>query len=411
MLDHLRLAIPVFPIYAVERGENNFYFEADLLSLGLNCAARIVKKDDDGSVKAFDLYAPYDTLGSDFSDMAVKFYDKGVNTLPYVELKASPLKLLQGHNIYGFESIRKGASEMIRLLICAFPKLCPYLDFPKTEVLHLDTTYMTSLPSQSFVAPALEFLSRVSNGHAKSQNVRYNNYVRWGVQNSRYIGRKAYGKLEEVENQIKQLQKKAVNDEQALKKLNALYAAKDFADGKLRFEARICKTYLVKNGYPSNLFELVKLQNEQPDLLKNLWVIAFKPIFDALKGENMALNEDDKVFEMLKSKLFTVTKSGNISYTKAINAYKFYKTLKSDGYESVKLSFCETASGRRLFYGQMKQLTDCGISKAYLQNLHSEKPKLVPFVNFIEIDFDNHLPSDYVEPDVKFDIFDLYFVA
>ena len=252
----MRLAIPVFPIYAVERGENHFYFEGDLLSLGLNCAARIVKKDDDDdSVKAFDLYAPYDSLGSDFSDMAVKFYDKGINTLPYVEIKASPLKLLQGHNIFGFESIELGAVEMLGMLITAFPKLCPYLDFEKTEVLHLDTTYMASLPTQNFVAPALEFLSKVSNGHAKSQNVRYNNYVRWGVQNSRYVGRKAYGKLEEVENQIKQLKKRAVNDEQALKKLNAIYQAKDFADGKLRFEARICKTYLVKNGYPSNLFD------------------------------------------------------------------------------------------------------------------------------------------------------------
>lgn len=402
MLDHLRLAIPVYPVHAVQRGDNHYYFNGDLLSLGLNCSARIVKHDEDGNVKAQDLYAPYDTLGTDFSDMAIKFYDKGVNALPYLELKASPLKLLQGHNVYGFESIELGAIEMLGLLACALPKLCAYLDFANTQVLHIDTTFMASLPSQKLVAPCLEFLSKVSSGHARSQNVRYANYVRWGVQNSRYIGRKVYGKYDEVENQIKQLTKLGGKDEQALAKLNAIYQAKDFALGKLRFEARICKTYLTKNGYPSNLFELIQLQNEQPKLLQNLWKIAFKPIFDALQGEKMILSNDDDVLELLKSKLFTVTKSGNISYTKAYNAYNFYKALKSDGFEKLKLTMCgasnENKSQKALFYKNFKTLLDCGLSKAYLQNVHTETPKVIPFVQFCEIDFDNQLPADYVEP-------------
>ncbi|STZ31572.1 phage/plasmid replication protein, II/X family [Moraxella ovis] len=209
MLDHLRLAVPVFPIHAVERGQGNFYFEGDLLKLGLNCGARVVTLGDDGKPKAQDLYAPYDSIGTDFSDMAVKFFDKGINCLPYVELKASPLKLLQGHNVYGFESIELGAVQMLGMLIDAFPDLCAYLDFAKTEVLHLDITYMASLPSQNLVKPVLEYLANISSGHAKAQNLRYNNYVRWGTQNSRYIGRKVYGKYEEVENQIKQLTKQA----------------------------------------------------------------------------------------------------------------------------------------------------------------------------------------------------------
>ncbi|STZ31511.1 hypothetical protein [Moraxella ovis] len=54
MLDHLRLAVPVFPIHAVERGQGNFYFEGDLLKLGLNCGARVVTLGDDGKPKAQD---------------------------------------------------------------------------------------------------------------------------------------------------------------------------------------------------------------------------------------------------------------------------------------------------------------------------------------------------------------------
>lgn len=399
MLDHLRLSVPVNPIFAVERGKGNFYFDGNLLELGLNCGARVVTLDDEGKPKAQDLYAPYDTLGSDFSDMAVKFYDKGINCLPYVELKASPLKLLQGHNVFGFDSIELGAIEMLGMLIHAFPKLCAFLDFPKTEVLHLDTTYMASLPNQNLVKPVLEFLSNISSGHAKAQNLRYNNYVRWGTQNSRYIGRKVYGKYEEVENQIKQLQKQAGKDNQALAKLNALYAVKDFADAKLRFEARICKTYLSKNNYPTNLIELINLQRMQPDLLQKLWGIAFNPIFKALEGENMTLNNDQKVHELLKSKLVTVTKNGNLSYRKANNVFKFYTALKSIGYESLRNELAKST-----FYDNVSLLVSCGISKAQLQNLHKDNNKVIPFVRLVCIDFNEQTPADYVVPVSKYQL-------
>lgn len=397
MLDHLRLAIPVNPVYAVERGQGNFYFEGNLLELGLNCGARVVTLDDDGKPKAQDLYAPYDSLGSDYSDMAVKFYDKGINCLPYVELKASPLKLLQGHNVYGFESIELGAVQMLGMLIEAFPDLCFYLDFAKTEVLHLDITYMASLPHQNLVKPVLEYLANISSGHAKAQNLRYNNYVRWGTQNSRYIGRKVYGKYEEVENQIKQLTKQAGKDNQALAKLNALFKAKDFANAKLRFEARICKTYLSKNNYPSNLFELIHLQKTQYGLLRNMWGIAFSPILNALQGENMTLNDDDKVLGLLKSKLFTVNKKGVISYAKAKNAFNFYLMLKNNGVEKTQ-ALCSKPT----YFRNLKILMDCGLSKAYLQNLHNEPSNVIPFVRLIHIDFDKQVPDDYVEPISKY---------
>ena len=53
-----------------------------------------------------------------------------------------------------------------------------------------------------------------------------------------------------------------------------------FSNAVLRLEARITKTYLTKNGYPSNLWELIKLQEQQPELLLRLWHVAFDPILD-----------------------------------------------------------------------------------------------------------------------------------
>ena len=141
MIDHLRLYVPVYPVYAVERGKGSFYFEGDMLDLGLSCASRSVARCDDGTVQAKDLYAPYESLPSSFTDMAFKFFDTGRNCLPYVELKASPAKLLQGHNVFGSDDIAQGAYEMLGLLVESYPKLCSVLDFTNIEVLHIDCTF------------------------------------------------------------------------------------------------------------------------------------------------------------------------------------------------------------------------------------------------------------------------------
>ncbi|STZ31513.1 Phage replication protein CRI [Moraxella ovis] len=99
---------------------------------------------------------------------------------------------------------------MLGMLIDAFPDLCAYLDFAKTEVLHLDITYMASLPSQNLVKPVLEYLANISSGHAKAQNLRYNNYVRWGTQNSRYIGRKFTANTRRLKTKLSNSQNKLV---------------------------------------------------------------------------------------------------------------------------------------------------------------------------------------------------------
>lgn len=146
MLDHLRLRIPVLPIYTKTYGDGKFYFEGDLLDLGLMLNGRSVSRRDDGSVRVGDLYAPYDTLGTDYSDMAVKFYHEAMNCLPNLEVKTSPIKLMQGHNVFGFDDIDLGAGHMLGLVCEAYPSLLPYLDFKNVEVLHLDATYFARLP-------------------------------------------------------------------------------------------------------------------------------------------------------------------------------------------------------------------------------------------------------------------------
>ncbi|EPZ2476178.1 phage/plasmid replication protein, II/X family [Acinetobacter baumannii] len=393
MLDFLRLAIPIIPTY-VRSLDNHHWFNGDIRDYGIPAATRHVSKTDDGQTITGDLYHPYESLPSDYTDMAVKFYTNTMNTPPYVEIKASPLKLLQGHNVYGFESIELGSDHMLGMLLEAFPQLAPILDLPNTEVLHLDTTYLFRLPHQNMVQPTLDYMANLASGHRKAREVKYDNYITWGNDGAS-VRPKAYGKFEEVKSQLNKIQKKADKGCMRSKSLViAMNGALQFANAILRLEARICKTYLTKNGYPSNLFQLIKLQHEQPELLLRLWHVAFDPILKTMEGKYMNFASDDELLSVLMSHLVTYTKKGNPSYTKAYNALDFYRSLRTDGWVKVKSRHLENR-----FHVRVRQLLDCGISKSHLQNLHKNpNGKVIPFVRLFELKMADQLPPDYVQP-------------
>ena len=114
MLDFARYAIPIIPTH-VRSLDNHHWFNGDIRDFGVPAATRHVSKTDDGQTITGELYHPYESIASDFTDMAMKFYTSTTNTPPYVEIKGSPLKLLQGHNVYGFDSLELGTYHMIFL--------------------------------------------------------------------------------------------------------------------------------------------------------------------------------------------------------------------------------------------------------------------------------------------------------
>ena len=393
MLDFLRLAIPI-NIAFVRSLDNHHWFNGDIRDYGIPAATRHVSKSDDGQTITGDLYHPYESLASDFTDMAMKFYTNTMNTPPYVEIKASPLKLLQGHNVYGFESIELGADQMLGMLIEAFPNLVPILDFEKTEVLHLDTTYLFRLPHQNMVQPVLDYMANLASGHRKARQIKYENYITWGNDGAS-VRPKAYGKFEEVKSQLNKIQKQADKGCQRSKALVfAMHDALPFANAVLRLEARICKTYMTKNGYPTNLFELIKLQHEQPELLLRLWHVAFDPILDTMKGKYMNFSSDGEILDLLKSKLVTYTKTGKPSYTKAMNAMKFYSLVRQMGLQATQKIYSKAQ-----FHKCINSLLECEISKSHLQNLaKNPNGKVIPFVRMFELKMCDQLPQDYQLP-------------
>lgn len=393
MLDFFRLAIPIIPTH-VRSFENHHQFNGDIRDYGVPAATRHVSKDDDGKTITGELYHPYESLPSDYTDMAVKFFTNTMNAMPYVEIKGSPLKLLQGHNVYGFECMRLAAIHMLGMLTDAFPLLLPILDFDSIEVLCLDTTYIFRLPHQNMVQPTLDYMANLASGHRKAREVKYQNYISWGNDGAS-VRPKAYGKFEEVKAQLNKIQKSADKGCQRSKTLVcAMHDALQFANAVLRLEARITKTYLTKNGYPSNLWQLIKLQEQQPELLLRLWHVAFDPILNTMKGKYMNFANDGEILDLLKSALVTYTKTGKPSYTKANNAFKFYSLMRQVGLEATKKLYSEAQ-----FYKCINSLLDVGISKSHLQNLYKNpNGKVIPFVRLFELKMCDQLPSDYVQP-------------
>lgn len=393
MLDFLRLAIPINLAF-VRSFDNHHTFNGDIRDFGIPAATRHVSKTDDGQTITGDLYHPYEALPSDYTDMAVKFYTNTMNTVPYVELKASPLKLLQGHNVFGFESIELGAFHMLGMFFEAFPKLSGILDIDNTEVLCVDTTYLFRLPHQNMVQPVLDYMANLASGHRKARQVKYENYITWG-NDAASVRPKAYGKFDEVKSQLNKIQKQADKGCMRSKSLvMAMHDALPFANAVLRLEARICKTYLTKNGYPSNLFQLIKFQHEQPELLLRLWHVAFDPILDTMKGKYMNFSSDGEILDLLKSKLVTYTKTGKPSYTKAMNAMKFYSLVRQMG-----LSATQKIYSKAQYHKSLNSLLDCEISLGHLQNLaKNPNGKVIPFVRMFELKMCDQQPSDYQIP-------------
>ncbi|MFW2097317.1 phage/plasmid replication protein, II/X family [Acinetobacter sp. ULE_I057] len=308
--------------------------------------------------------------------------------------KGSPLKLLQGHNVYGFESLELGTYHMIGMLLAAFPKLGPILDVPNTELSCLDTTQLIRLPHQNMVQPVLDYMANLSSGHRKAREIKYNNYISWGNDGAS-VRPKAYGKFEEVKSQLHKIQKladKGCSRSKAL--VCAMHDALPFANAIVRLEGRISKTYLSKNGYPTNIWELIEFQKQQPDLLLRLWHVAFDPILKTMEGEYMNFATDAQLEDLLKSKLVTYTKKGNPSYVRAYNALEFYNSLRLYGWKVVLARHTKSRFSKR-----KNDLIECGISLSHLQNLHKNpNGKVIPFVRLLELKMCDQLPPDYQIP-------------
>lgn len=401
MLDHICINAPFeSSFFSVDSEGRYFFVDVDLHSMEIPLASRSVHKNDDGTISASSLFHPFESVPTHYTGMALKvFFDSSYQ--PYVQIKASPSKLLQGHNVFGSDNIEQGAMEMIGFLHETYPTLARMLDWPNAWVSHIDVTYSARLKDEDTAQKVLNFLSNVSNGQTRLSNKRYDSTVYWGGQTSRLVNHKCYLKYEEFLAQFEQQKLLAKsNNKSATRVVQVMSDIRliNWTVGLLRFESRLKKRWLERNLIPTNLFELIKFQRENPNILQTLWIKATSNIFDALKGQTMKITDDSSVYRAIETSPSVITKSGKVSQVKVRNLFSAYCLIREKGLVEIEANYSKTS-----FYRIVQDLISCGFSKAYLQNLHDEKSKnVIPFVKLVEIDFNQQLPDWYEEPVSQF---------
>lgn len=448
MLDHLRLLIPVREKYLHRLFDGSSLIKGTVADFGFEMASRCVEKDDDGNLIPKDLYAPYESLPSSYSGLAVKFFDKCTLTDPYVEIKASPAKLLQGHNVYGGESVGNAACEMFGILFQAIPQLGEMLDISLATIGHIDTTFSSRVTNEAMIPKIIDYLSRINNGQTKAtKNKKFETTSYWGGESSRLLQLKAYAKYAEMLFQVEKLKKQAkANDAKAIMLLDTVYTPEllEFAKTLIRWEARIKSRKLERLGLPVGLFDFIEYQKKNPDVLTVLWRQAFNPIFDTFKGQAMPYATDNDLHEMFKRLYFKQNSKkqfaamynsdfnsylttgipmssfyllpdrsmsldfsdiefgliGRVSFVKANNVMNFFHLVRDIGLESVKARYSSST-----YHDNLKNLTDANLSKAWLSNLHTkQKGDIIPLVNFCHVDFVAQAPVGYKPPVSQFNL-------
>lgn len=401
MLDHLCINAPFeSSFYSVDAEGRYFFIDVDPHSLEIPLASRSVYKDEDGEVHNAALFHPYESVPTHYTGMALKvFFDSAYE--PYVQIKASPAKLLQGHNVFGSDNIEQGAMEMIGFLTEAYPLLARMLDWSKAWVSHLDVTYSCRAKDQTTAKKVLEYLGNVSNGQTRISKKAYDTSRYWGGETSRLVQHKCYLKHDEFMAQFAEQQQLAKKlDKSAMRVIQVMSDQRliEWTIGLLRFESRLKKRWLERNGIPTNLFELISFQKQNPNLLQSLWTKATHSIFEALRGQTMKLIDDTSVLEAIERSDVVKTKSGKPSPTKVRNIFAMYCLIREKGIVELKATYSKSS-----FHQLISDLCSCGFSKAFLQNLHTEKPNnIIPFIKLVEIDFNQQLPEWYIEPNSQF---------
>lgn len=400
MIDTIEISIPFgVDFVQIVQGRHEFV-NLDLKELNIPIGAKAVYWNEEGEQKTESLYSPYASLETSFTGMACKVNLDGY-FYPHVLIKCSPAKIMQGHNVFGTDCLKICVEEMMWFLRQSYPTLYSMLSIQTAEIVRIDLTYMSKVASPKQVRQAIDFLSRIQNGHTKpTKSKKYETTAYWGGATSRLIRQKCYSKYDEFMAQLEDYKKKAEKgDAHAKVVVTAMSDERiiEIARNSLRWECTFLKRYLERNDIPTNVWDLINHQKENVNLFPTMWQKGFHKIFEALRGQTMTYVDDEQLKDKLKFHFQTVTPKGKVSYRKALNLYTFYNQIKNIGYAEMKKEKMYSSSR---FNELVADLVSVGFSKAYLQNLHVEndETKIIPFVQMINIDFESQLPSWFVEP-------------
>lgn len=380
----------------------------DLLEKGLKLEAGIVVDSNSGEVDIENLRHPWESVPTSYAAIAMKvFQGSGFREAACVELKASPAKIMQGHNVYGSDSLVNCLTGFLVSFKQAMPLFAELLDFDKTDIYRFDSTFSVQVESRDQILGALKSLSSVSHKYLRPSregdyetSVYFNNDKN-NPDSGRCTSLIIYAKTDEVEKQcesLKRLSKKEKTRkyDHVIKKLSD-ESLRDFATNRLRFEARFMSRWFQKNDIPRNLWEFLayvetfEASSGGMSFCEWAWRDANKYLLEAIEGSTLTVVNDHKVMGLLHHHYDTIDAKGITRQSKAFRLFQLYDRLKHNTYKQVK----ETMS-KSSFHRNINDLMAIGFSKDQLQNLHLDEQ--VPLGTVLTFDFNNQRPSDYVEP-------------
>ncbi|MCL9777588.1 phage/plasmid replication protein, II/X family [Vibrio methylphosphonaticus] len=411
MIDMLKISVPFKTDFLLNTQQNSageFVSYVDIKECsrrGIGLEAKVVHFTGDSALdelEVADLRHPYQSLPTSFTGMAFKIFQGTKLRDACVELKASPAKILQGHNVYGTTQIAVGAFEMLMALFNSYPSFYEMLDVKGSLLDLIDCTFSAKAKTELQAKQVINQLKSISNKQMRASVRNEHETTCYFSRGSRHVDRKVYLKGCEFNRQLNKL--RTLNEKGDHSNDRVIDVMSDpklinFARHLIRFEASAKRRYLDEFDVPKNLFEACRYQIEYEKdgrcLIADIWSRAFSPLMESLKGQKMNVFNDEQVHNRLKMKYGKTTPKGNRSYAKADRVFRLYRSLVSDGYEAVKSSY----STRATFYNNLNLLLEAGFAKAQLQNLQGNgKDNVVPLLQVIAIDFSQQRPSDWVEP-------------
>jgi len=419
MYDFLEITVP-FKSDFINQSNGCGYVDFAKLSssTGLKVAAGDCEYSVSGESVIRDLYVPWSKLPSSYTDIACKVFDAAPEAnieWGYFRFKASPAKVMQGHNVYGSDNLRNCLEHLLYNLQTASPELYNALEWGLAEFSRIDSTYSIKFESKDIMAQAVRALRCVHNRYVRPSN-RYINKslgddlsatVYWNAATSDNAdaGRSKtllfYVKDAELKNQLSTLQRRAKKErsdryDHVLSELCS-HKLQEFTANRGRFEGRAKKRLLNRVCGTSNIWAVLRYAEKFEStngysFCEYLFNEMFGDLFDALEGGEIEVYDDYKVKNLLRTTYFKMTPKGNISYAKADRLFRFYLSLCDRGYDYIKAHTHKSTLKRNI-----DDLCAIGLSKADLQTAkNGERMKLG---KVISIDFNNQRPDDYVEPE------------
>lgn len=351
--------------------------------------------DRDGDIS--NTRHPWESIPSSYDSMAFKVFDHRYDSLDsfYIEIKASPAKLMLGHNVFGSSDIYDCSMRLIELLCDTYPQLTERLDHVAWCLSQIDITYSTRAKDTNESKAFINALHSVSFGQTKSRT-GYDGTAYFGKKNSRLKKIKVYSKAPEVLETIKKNARRIDGE-----LLNEVYTSDVllFSAGLVRWEVSLYHRYFERLGISTFLKDIFRENTFTPEKLQNYWKIGTCDLFKSLKGQTMKTLNTHDIKQALRAQFSkTSKKTGKVSTVLADSVFRTYNDIQRDGWLISRESMSQCTFDRHI-----KMLTECGLSRAALQNMNglNDGAQIIPFVRFIEVNFCAQFPENYVQPAPK----------